>query len=282
MKKLTAILLALLLACGTMIGCDKETPQNEPAGKETTEQGSKETSPSETEPQMDDVIKDYDQDDSQQGFIIHGKKYNYKGNEAFDEYGAYTAGDVLLLEVKNTTDTNYTAAVTVNLFNEAGEKIGTQKREFEQFIAGYKNYFLINTKDSFASYTCDLTLTEYTGEVVVDKVSFEFVYDNFVSMDVSQGVKNHSEKPKPRFKTSTDSPVPTFDWWSMVVIFDKAGEICVLSDRAGRFFSGTTEDYKDVGWSSFKGKNGTMTPEEFHETYTYICFPQEITMNPFP
>lgn len=278
MKKLTAILLALLLACGTMIGCDKETPQNEPAGKETTEQGSKETSPSETEPQMDDVIKDYDQDDSQQGFAIYGKKYYYKGYPALDEASGYTAGDVLILDVKNTTETNYTAAVTVTLFDETGNAIKTETKEFEQFIAGYQTCFLFNSKESFASYTCGLSLTEYTDEVIVDKISYEFVgYQTVDSNGAAMGGQKTANQMDAKIKLTKPSTVPTFYGSATLVIFDSTGEICLVYNRGARYVAGATESFKSV-FLNLKDEDGTVTAEEFENEYSYMLFPREVTL----
>lgn len=282
MKKLTAIILALLLACGTMIGCDKETPQNKPAGKETTEQGSKETSPAETEPQMDDVIKDYDREDSQQGFSIKGKKFYYTGNESLDPRSGYSAGDILILNVKNETTTNYTVQLTVSLFDEEGGKIKTETQEFEQFIAGYQNYFLFDSKKPFATYTCDLSLVEYTGEVIVDKLSYDLEgFREVAAPDqeaLEQGVQKTTKQNFGRTKlTVQDGYVPTFYGIQMAVVFNKAEEICAIVCTGGRIASGIKEDYSAVPLV-IRDEEGVVTPEKFINEYSYIVFPTEVTM----
>ena len=279
MKKLTAIILVLLLAGGTMMGCDKETPQNDPAKNNITEQDSKETT------QTEDVIKDYDQDDSQQGFNIYGKKHHYIGYPALDEYSGYTAGDVLILDVKNTTETNYTAAVTVTLFDEEGKKIKTETQEFKHFIAGFQNYFLFNTKDSFASYTCELSLKENTDEIFVDKLTFDFVYKEFESFDMAaaqQGVKKQKKQPEARFIVTQSSPVPSFYEKKIVVIFDSTGEICLIARKSGSHDPSIPEGHITLYPFDLQGENGKLTPEEFKRDFSYLVFPCEIILKDSP
>ncbi len=143
MKKYTSLLLALLLACGTMIACEKDEP---------SETSALVTEASETEASDSQVQT---QDDTREGFALRGQKYRYNNN------------DILILEVENTTDTHSSAAVTVTFYNEAGEAVKTQKKTFSQFPAGYKQSVLFQPQCSFDSYTLELSLEEYTGEVYI-------------------------------------------------------------------------------------------------------------------
>ena len=148
MKKLTAILLAILFACTPLIGCKQNTPQGDPNGNETTQHGTTETD-------------DYDHVETQQGFSIKGEKYPYQNN------------DVLILDVENTTDTHYTATFTVTFYNEAGDAIKTQEKTIEQFPAKYKQPCLFQSNLQFASYTCEISVEEYTGSDYLSTLSFE-------------------------------------------------------------------------------------------------------------
>ena len=170
MKKLTAFLLAMLFTCGTMISCDKDASYEVSKGNETTQ--------SETSAQTEDVMADYDQDDSQQGFSIKGKTYYYKGNSFYDHYYEYSAGDVLLLTVTNETKIDYEVTVKVTFLDENGEAVNTQSKSFDQYIAGYTNYFLFQSHKEYASYTCDLSLTEISKEkkddIIVDNLTLTY------------------------------------------------------------------------------------------------------------
>ncbi len=148
MKKLTAILLALLLACGTMFGCKKD--ESKDGHNETTQYGTTETK---------EITDDYNHVETEQGFSIKGEKYPYQNN------------DVLILDVENTTDTHYTATFTVTFYNEAGEAIKTQEKTIEQFPAKYKQTCLFQPNLQFASYTCEISLEEYTDTVYLSTLS---------------------------------------------------------------------------------------------------------------
>jgi len=117
MKKITMFLFAILLACSTMIGCQQDKPEDTTDKTEVNQQESTDDKDetAETLPKFEDVITEYDQDDSQQGFSIKGKRYYYKGNAVMDavEARVFPAGEVLILNVTNETDTNYTATLTV-------------------------------------------------------------------------------------------------------------------------------------------------------------------------
>ncbi len=281
MKRYTAhLLLALLLACGTMMSCDKDefnTPTN---GTEAAE----------TQAAEEVLFADYDQDDSQQGFTIYGKKYYYKGNSFADQYTSYSQGDVLLLTVTNETDIDYKARVKITYLDENGEKIKTQSKAFSQFIAGYKNYFAFQPEEEYASYTCDLTLIklneEEKADIIVDKMKFTF---NGLSEKImtdmerlySEGV--WAEVPTIMAETllTFNEGVPRKSVLGLLVLFDNTGEIYFI-DECGR----NTHLLGDVFWSETdtdhyvyfdrEHRSKAEWPEELKGELTALMFPTEI------
>ncbi len=261
MKKLTAFILALLLACTAIVGCEKDEPATGNK-QETTQSGKKETTPVETKPPREDVIKDYDQDDSQQGFSIKGKSYYYKGNDVvFGE--VYPSGEVLLLNVANETDTNYTATLNVTYLNESGEKIKTERQTFKQFSAGYQRYFLFRPGTAYDSYTCVISLEEYTDEIVADKISFKF--DGFLerryTIDelIQQGDYNRYPSLAVRF-SCTELTHPQVDISRTFVLFDNSGEIYMIQ-KMGNI--GNTSMIGDTVWPVYATTEKSLTwPEE--------------------
>ena len=63
-------------------------------------------------------------------FLVKDKKYVYKEK------------DVVLLDITNETEQNLSITITMTYFDEEGEALKTEERFFEQFAAGYQNYFL--------------------------------------------------------------------------------------------------------------------------------------------
>jgi len=267
MKKLTAVLLALLIALGTLTGCKQEPVKGEVNEKETNQQidGGKETQqhnptkddtdPVETFPPTEDFIKDYDQDDSKQGFSIKGKRYSYKGcvMERLARK-VYPAGEMLLLNVTNQTDTNYSATLTVTYLDENGEKIKTEKQTFKQFAAGYQKYFLFNPQKSYASYTCELSLTEYTGEILANKISCAGINRVFEDKDYIWNFyfDNNDNQKYPTITAQIKMellPHPEFRYSKLFIIFDNTGEIYMIQKQGNEKVYAATEpgdDYHTV------------------------------------
>ncbi len=225
MKKLIAILLALLLVCGTLMSCDKDVPGEETIKNQNNPVETKpvDTDAPEAEPVEEGVYAE--QYHSQQGFSIKGKGYSYKGNELMKGEGVYPAGEVLLLNVTNETDTNYSVLLSVTYFDENGEKIKTDSQRFKQFAAGFERYFLFTPQAPYASYTCDLSLTEYTGDVYVDKFHFEFEKLTERNTRV-RGIEDTSTHPVLFVQFENKQlPHPLVYLSRTVIVFDNTGEI---------------------------------------------------------
>ncbi len=280
MKKLIALLLAVLLLCSTLIGCKKE----DILGGESTENGKEPnaSTQSETLPpkedviehyEQEDVIEHYEQDDSQQGFTIKGKRYYYKGNDVMSQMtvNVYPAGEMLLLNVTNETDTNYTATLKVTYLNESGEIIKTETQTFKQFAAGYQTYFLFRPQNSYTSYTCELSLAEYTGETWVDKLSFKMEKpredDLWISTLVSQG--DHKKYPSIRVDYIwNELPHPELRISRIVIIFDNTGEIYLIRKVGDKLLPAlTTPD----------NNRGRFSLPIYQTTEETLVWPEELT-----
>ena len=169
MKKiLSLILLAVMLtsvftSCGNIPDDTTTTTtqngQNPPSGGNPSGGNPSGGNPSGSIPSKMPVtkndIEDFDSTITDKGFEIKGKKLSYtKGSN-----------NALILNVKNTTDKNYSITITVNYFGADGvEAIKTEKQSRTGFASGYDRYFLFQPKISYDNYTCSIEVTEYTGE----------------------------------------------------------------------------------------------------------------------
>ena len=270
MKKLTAIILAMLLACTAVVGCEKDTPATD-TKTETTQ--------SETSAQSEDITKDYDQDDSQQGFTIYGKKYYYKGDSFYDQYTEYSEGDVLILTVTNETETDYKAALKVTFLDENGETVKTQSKTFTQSIAGYTNYFVFQPGKDYSSYTCDLSLTEIGEEedILVDKLTLTYegtreriLPDN--ALVLFQGIMKEIPQLKGRTSITWSEQVPLYDVHYLFVLFDNTGDvylICPFGARTNKL--DRVSDY--TIYSEHEHRSKVLLPDELKGELNYLVFP---------
>jgi len=95
-------------------------------------------------------------------FLVKDKTYTY---------GGY---DVVLLDITNETATNYTVTIDMTYYDEQGGELGAETQSFEQFIAGYQNFFVFNPQIPFADYSYSVSTEEYTGEVFVTAFDYRF------------------------------------------------------------------------------------------------------------
>jgi len=123
---------------------------------------------------------------------INAKKYAYNGN------------DILILDVKNQSDENYSVTVIVKYYDENGKLLKKEHDTFEGFAADSSNYFLFQPGIKFDSYTCqaytekyedyclskDISLSADSFMIFNDRImnfystSFKFYINNSLQTDV--------------------------------------------------------------------------------------------------
>jgi len=220
MKKLTALLLAIVLLCSALIGCKQEATEEK----------------DQTETDQDAILTEYDYSDTQHGFNIKGKKYYYKGHEHVERY---PAGEVLILNVTNETTDNYEVSLAVSYFDQNGEKIKTERQEFQYFSAGYQRYFIFYPEVKFDSYTCELELGEYIGEPFFEYMSMSMEISSISRIDIPSLKKimvgDYTKYPTillstiVRFKQARPKMILSY----RAIVFNNIGEIYTLYDWQG-------------------------------------------------
>lgn len=80
-------------------------------------------------------------DEGTGSFLIKQKKYTYDGN------------DLVILDVTNESDGNYSITITGMYLDDSGAELKTETQTFDQFSAGYKNYFLFMPDIKFSGFT---------------------------------------------------------------------------------------------------------------------------------
>ena len=189
-----------------------------------------------TMPTTKNDIQDFDSTITDKGFEIKGKKLSYtKGSN-----------NALILNVKNTTDKNYSITLTVNYFASDGvEAIKTEKKTFKGFASGYDRYFLFQPKISYDNYTCSIELTEYTGtclEQYIDvfDVKTKYITHHWLGYNDSEGnaVWGEAITASISYKSSYSEPLWVYGYF---IILDKNGNIYFDSKSIGSGFSGMVE-----------------------------------------
>ena len=85
-------------------------------------------------------------------FVFKEKKYAFQGN------------NLVIADVKNETENNYTLVVHCSYFDEQSEQVFTESRTYEGWAAGYTQPILFLPMMAFDSYDYRLEVKPYDGE----------------------------------------------------------------------------------------------------------------------
>ena len=94
-------------------------------------------------------------------FLIKLKKYDY-----YD-------GNVMVLDVTNETENNYTVTITGNYLDKDGDILQNETQTFEGFAAGYQKYFIFMPKIKFDSFTYTIETKNFNGECLANNLNIE-------------------------------------------------------------------------------------------------------------
>lgn len=104
------------------------------------------------------LIGEESTDESAEGFLVKEKKYVY-----FEK-------DVMILEVTNETEDNYSVTVTGNYLDANGRVQKTETQTTEGFAAGYRKYYIFMPDMSFDSFVYSVSATPFDGVCYEQKI----------------------------------------------------------------------------------------------------------------
>jgi len=176
--------------------------------------------------QADYSIESYDQeqtlcpDETQtETFAVSDKKYHY--NES----------DLTILNIKNQTNEHYSITINGQYLDENGNVLKTETQHFEQFAAGYRNYFLFQPDMPYADFQYTIDFTKFEGNIYVNDIEiwFEGLTELLVHIDelIEQGDHNRHPAIMARFGYRSKASVslcPIGKW----IVFGNNDEIVYI------------------------------------------------------
>lgn len=96
------------------------------------------------------------------GLIVKDKKYDYKDK------------NVVILNVKNQTDKNYSVTVKGTYLDKNGNVLKTETQSSDQYSAGYNGYFLFDQDISFEKFTYTIETKQAQGPFYAKDIVFSF------------------------------------------------------------------------------------------------------------
>ncbi len=211
MKKLAILILSIVLFCGMLAGCGNDLMLSV----------------------SDNGITDYDAEDITDGFELKWKEYYYSGNPR----SSVPAGNVIILNATNTTETNYSAKIRVTFFDESGEEVGKETKNIRDFPAGHSRDVIWWSCPDYSTYSTELELTEYTGDSYVEHISIKFGTQTkeFLVDPADPNSAKYSELVA-RTSLIFDCPIPKMYVSYDVALFDNKEEIYIIYEVAKTVF----------------------------------------------
>lgn len=141
-------------------------------------------------------------------FLVKQKKYSYHEK------------DLILLDVTNETDADYTVTVTGSYLDKDGNVLKTETQAFEGFAAKYQTYFLFMPKINFDSFSYEIALKPYAGECLAADID---ILDGKRRIDKwKTGNTLHQLIASIEYKNNSARPLTAA---LTCIFFDKNGEI---------------------------------------------------------
>ena len=157
MKKLPALVLAILLCLTTIVGCN--TPQTPQTPDDTN-----------TLAPPEDVIDDYDNENE---IEIGGEQLDADSEHtdiigkfvAKDKTYAYQGNNVTIIKLENQSEVNCTVTIHAKFMSADGTVLKTETQSFEGFPAGWQNHFVFMPQIQYDAMEYTLDVKQYTGEM---------------------------------------------------------------------------------------------------------------------
>ena len=95
-------------------------------------------------------------------FVVKDKKYTFEGN------------DLVLVSVENKTNKNYSVTITGTYLDKDGKAIKTETQTYDQYSAGFSNYFLFMPEMQFESFTYEFKTQEAEGPFYAKDLTIKY------------------------------------------------------------------------------------------------------------
>ena len=174
MKKYLCFALATLMLLTALVGCNVKPITPTPDDTQTQQPG---TNPGTTDPGTTDPGTDIPQQPALKDDEIEKTTEHIVGNGKFVFYEHkydYAGGQIVLMDMKNDTDSNYDVKIHATYYDENGAEILSETRTIPAVAAGYQTPVLLWPQTAFATYSYTLETTPYDGVCWGEKCSVEY------------------------------------------------------------------------------------------------------------
>ena len=232
MKKLPALVLAILLCLTTIVGCN--TPQTPQTPDDTN-----------TLAPPEDVIDDYDNENE---IEIGGEQPDADSEHtdiigkfvAKDKTYAYQDNNVTIIKLENQSEANCTVTINAKFLSADGTVLKTETQSFEGFPAGWQNHFVFMPQIQYDAMEYTLDIEQYTGEMYFSITSGHVLGDIYedkwpLPQTLAQGDYEKYSCIGAEFD-AVEMPKTPYLKRLVAVVFDNTGEIALIKTQRGSYW----------------------------------------------
>ena len=193
--------------------------------------------------------------------VVKDKKYVFEGT------------DLVILEVDNKTNRDYSITINGTYLDENGKTLKTETQTFDQYSAGYKNYFLFRPGINFDKFSYTVELNKASSTLFAKDIEFEFQGLSEFRSVISERIPLGDYKQYPgimsqyAYKYSGNERVLiNLDW----ILFNEKGEIIFINYRGDWLNPGQDFDTYDNHWLYHPATDVLEWPEGWKGNITAI------------
>ncbi|MBQ3002582.1 MAG: hypothetical protein IJD82_02505 [Clostridia bacterium] len=166
-------------------------------------------------------------------FVVKDKKYTFEGN------------DLVLVSVENQTNKNYSVTITGTYLDKDGKTLKTETQTFDQYYAGFSQYFLFEPGMQFDKFTYTFEAKEYSGTIYLKGIGVKYngIHESlhYIEEEISNGNMTKYPTVVGGFSIEHTGNKEVNVWVKWLLITEK-GEILFAYDKKCKFYPGDRYD----------------------------------------
>ena len=272
MRKILALLLVVLMLA-TLVSCNnqpippnddgtqtEQPDNNNPGGTnpgDTTPPG---TNPGDTDIPQQPALKEDEIEKTTEHVVGNGKFVFYE--HKYD----YAGGQIVLMDVKNETDTDYSLTITSTYYDENGVELLTESKKISGFASGYQTPVLLWPQKAFATYSYTVEITPYDG--VCWGENYNITYTGLKELHAEKKMLNATGK-------DTNLNTTPFMRCFTFILFDNKNNVYGIYSHGIEDLEQPYEDHnKSWLFTAYSTKDAELIwPEELTGELRCVCIP---------
>ena len=173
-------------------------------------------------------------------FVVKDKKYTFEGN------------DLVIVSVENQTNKNYSVTVEGTYLDKDGNVLKTETQTFDQYSAGFSQYFLFEPGIAFDKFTYTFEATESVGPFYAKDAGVKYNGIDHRPMTIREETAKDDFTKYPTASASYSyqyTGTQQINLWTRWLLVNNKGEIIFSFNRATSL---SPDDKYDDGASQYK------------------------------